>query len=325
MIPGTDPFSGVLAITVTSDSLVGLFAFTISFGTLLYLAALGELIAERSGVLNLGVEGMMAMGAASAFIVGIETGNPWVALLVGIGVGALTGGIHALLSVIIGADQVVSGLALTIFGLGMGAFMGQDYVGRPPGAQFKNVDVPGLSELGWIGEIFFQQPPIVYFTGVVGVVAWFVLHRTRLGLGLRAAGESAATADATGHSVAGLRVGAVMTGGALAGASGAYLSLSLAPSFTEGITNGWGWIAVALVIFGAWSPGRLALGALLFGFTIALQPRLQTFGIDFSPILLSMLPYLLTVAAMVLLSIRARHRPSAAPAALGQAYRREER
>lgn len=312
-------------MTITSDAVIGLFVFTVSFGTLLYLAALGELIAERSGVLNLGVEGMMAIGAASSYIVGIETGNPWLAMLVGIIAGALAGGIHALLSVVIGADQVVSGLALTIFGLGFGAFIGRDYVGRPPGAAFLGVDIPGLSDIPWVGEIIFQQPPVVYFAVVLGFAVWFVLNRTRLGLGLRAAGESAATADATGHSVARIRIGAVMTGGALAGASGAYLSLSLAPSYTEGVTNGWGWIAVALVIFGAWSPGRLAVGALLFGFTVALQPRLQTFGIDFSPVLVSMLPYLLTIFAIVLLSIRSRNRPSPAPAALGQAYRREER
>ena len=312
-------------MTITADSVIGLLAFTVSFGTLLYLAAVGELIAERSGVLNLGVEGMMAVGAAVAYIVGIETGNPWLAIVLGMVAGALAGGIHALLSVVIGADQVVSGLSLTIFGLGFGAFIGKDYVGRPPGAEFVGIDVPGLSDIPWVGEILFQQAPVVYLTVLVGIGVWFVLSRTRIGLGLRAAGESAATADATGHSVARIRIAAVMTGGALAGASGSYLSLTLAPSFTEGITNGWGWIAVALVIFGAWHPGRLAVGALLFGFTVALQPRLQTFGIDFSPVLLSMLPYLLTVAAIVLLSIRSRKRPSPAPAALGRAYRREER
>ena len=161
--------------------------------------------------------------------------------------------------------------------------------------------------------------------GGAGVVAWFVLGRTRLGLALRAAGESASTADAAGHSVAGLRLGAVATGGALAGTSGAYLTLSLTPQWAEGIVAGRGWIAVALVIFGAWRPGRVALGALLFGLTLALKTRLQTFGVDFSPILLSMLPYLLTVGVLVAISIRARNRPSPAPAALGIAYRREDR
>ena len=317
--------TGDRGITITSDSVIGLLSFTIAAATLLYLAALGELVGERSGVLNLGVEGMMAMGAASAFIVGVETGNPWVAFVVGALVGGLTGSIHAIVSVGFGADQVVSGLALTIFGLGLSAFIGKDYVGEPPGAELKGVDIPGLSDIPWIGEIFFQQSPVVYLTVVIGIAAWFVLNRTRLGLGLRAAGESAATADATGHSVAGLRFGAVITGGIGAGASGAFLSLSLSTSFFEGITAGRGWIAVALVIFGAWRVGRLAVGALLFGFTLALEPRLQTFGVSLSPVLLSMLPYLLTIAVMVGLSIRSRNRPSPAPAALGRPYRREER
>ena len=146
-----------------------------------------------------------------------------------------------------------------------------------------------------------------------------------VGLAVRAAGESAPTADAAGHSVAGLRLGAVATGGALAGASGAYLTLSITPQWAEGVVAGRGWIAVALVIFGAWRPGRVALGALLFGLTLALKTRLQTFGVGFSPILLSMLPYLLTVGVLVAISIRSRNRPSPAPAALGIAYRREER
>lgn len=317
--------SAVLAVSVSSDSVIGLLSFTIAFGTLLYLAALGELIAERSGVLNLGVEGMMAMGAIAAFAIGIEVENPWLALVAAVLVGALTASIHALLSVVLGADQVVSGLALTIFGLGLSAFIGKDYVGEPPGAEMRGVDIPGLSDIPWVGEIVFQQSPIVYLAVVIGLAAWFVLNRTRLGLGLRAAGESAPTADATGHSVTGLRVGAVLMGGALAGASGAYLMLSLSPSFFEGVTAGRGWIAVALVIFGAWRPGRLALGALLFGFTIALEPRLQTFDVRWSPILLSMLPYVLTLLALILLSIRSRNKPSPAPAALGRPYRREER
>ncbi len=310
---------------MSEASIIGLFVFTIRFAVLLYLAALGEVIAERAGVLNLGVEGMMAMGAVSGFLVGLETGNPWLALIAGIIVGALTSGLHALLSVVLGADQVVSGLALTIFGLALAAFIGKDKVGTPPEGTFEPLPVPGLSEIPWVGEIFFQQPPVVYLTALAGLGAWYVLNRTRVGLGLRAAGESAATADAAGHSVVGLRVGAVMVGGAFAGASGAYLSLSLAPGWTEGMTAGRGWIAVALVIFGAWSPGRAALGALLFGATLALEPRLQTFGVDISPILLSMLPYLLTIAALLLLSIRSRNRPSPAPAAIGIPYRREER
>ena len=310
---------------VNEASVIGLLEATVSFGALLYLAALGEMITEKAGILNLGVEGMMAMGAVTGFVVALHTGNPWVALAGAVAAGAAVALLHGLFTVVMGADQVVSGLSLTILGIGLAAYLGKGSVGRPSGAELSSVDWGPLSDVPWLGPVLFQQSPFVYLAVVAGVVAWFVLGRTRLGLALRAAGESASTADAAGHSVAGLRLGAVATGGALAGTSGAYLTLSLTPQWAEGIVAGRGWIAVALVIFGAWRPGRVALGALLFGLTLALKTRLQTFGVDFSPLLLSMLPYLLTVGVLVAISIRARNRPSPAPAALGIAYRREER
>ncbi len=306
-------------------SLIGLLEATVSFGALLYLAALGEMITEKAGILNLGVEGMMAIGAVTGFVVALQTGNPWVALVAAIGAGALAGLLHGLFTVVLGAEQVVSGLSLTILGIGLAAYIGKGFVGRPAGAELVPVDWGLLTDIPWAGPVLFQQSPLVYMAVLAGLAAWFVLGRTRLGLAVRAAGESAPTADAAGHSVVGLRLGAVATGGALAGASGAYLTLSITPQWVEGVIAGRGWIAVALVIFGAWRPGRVALGALLFGLTLALKTRLQTFGVDFSPILLSMLPYLLTVGVLVAISIRARNRPSPAPAALGIAYRREER
>ena len=306
-------------------SLIGLLEATVSFGALLYLAALGEMITEKAGILNLGVEGMMAIGAVTGFVVALQTGNPWVALVAAIGAGALAGLLHGLFTVVLGAEQVVSGLSLTILGIGLAAYIGKGFVGRPAGAELVPVDWGLLTDIPWAGPVLFQQSPLVYMAVLAGLAAWFVLGRTRLGLAVRAAGESAPTTDAAGHSVVGLRLGAVATGGALAGASGAYLTLSITPQWTEGVIAGRGWIAVALVIFGAWRPGRVALGALLFGLTLALKTRLQTFGVDFSPILLSMLPYLLTVGVLVAISIRARNRPSPAPAALGIAYRREER
>ena len=306
-------------------SLIGLLEATVSFGALLYLAALGEMITEKAGILNLGVEGMMAIGAVTGFVVALQTGNPWVALVAAIGAGALAGLLHGLFTVVLGAEQVVSGLSLTILGIGLAAYIGKGFVGRPAGAELVPVDWGPLTDIPWAGPVLFQQSPLVYMAVLAGLAAWFVLGRTRLGLAVRAAGESASTADAAGHSVVGLRLGAVATGGALAGASGAYLTLSITPQWTEGVVAGRGWIAVALVIFGAWRPGRVALGALLFGLTLALKTRLQTFGVDFSPILLSMLPYLLTVGVLVAISIRSRNRPSPAPAALGIAYRREER
>ena len=306
-------------------SLIGLLEATVSFGALLYLAALGEMITEKAGILNLGVEGMMAIGAVTGFVVALQTENPWVALVAAIGAGALAGLLHGLFTVVLGAEQVVSGLSLTILGIGLAAYIGKGSVGRPAGAELVPVDWGPLTDIPWAGPVLFQQSPLVYMAVLAGLAAWFVLGRTRLGLAVRAAGESAPTADAAGHSVVGLRLGAVATGGALAGASGAYLTLSITPQWVEGVIAGRGWIAVALVIFGAWRPGRVALGALLFGLTLALKTRLQTFGVDFSPILLSMLPYLLTVGVLVAISIRARNRPSPAPAALGIAYRREER
>jgi len=306
-------------------SLIGLLEATVSFGALLYLAALGEMITEKAGILNLGVEGMMAIGAVTGFVVALQTENPWVALVAAICAGALAGLLHGLFTVVLGAEQVVSGLSLTILGIGLAAYIGKGSVGRPAGAELVPVDWGPLTDIPWAGPVLFQQSPLVYMAVLAGLAAWFVLGRTRLGLAVRAAGESAPTTDAAGHSVVGLRLGAVATGGALAGASGAYLTLSITPQWVEGVIAGRGWIAVALVIFGAWRPGRVALGALLFGLTLALKTRLQTFGVDFSPILLSMLPYLLTVGVLVAISIRARNRPSPAPAALGIAYRREER
>ena len=245
---------------MSEAALIGLFVATVQFATLVFLAALGELIAERAGVLNLGVEGMMAMGAVSGFMVGLETGSPWAAFFAAAAVGALVGGLHALVSVILGADQVVSGLALTIGGLGLAAYVGRNVVGERPETQFTDLGIAGLADIRWFGEIFFDQPPVVYLAVLLGLAVWFVLTRTRLGLALRAVGESAPTTDAVGHSVMALRAGAVMVGGAFAGAAGSFLSLYMAPGWTEGMVAGRGWIAVALVIFGAWRPGPLGPG-----------------------------------------------------------------
>ncbi|WP_419842080.1 ABC transporter permease [Candidatus Poriferisodalis sp.] len=318
---------------MTESAVVGLLVATVQFATLVYLAGLGELIAERSGVLNLGVEGMMAMGAVSGFMAAVATGRPWIGFAVAALVGTAVAGVHAVVSVALGAGQVVSGLAITIGGLGFAAFIGQDAVRQRADAVFTDLGIAVLADIRWAGPILFDQPPVVYLTGILGVAVWFFLHRTSMGLALRAVGESAATTDSVGHSVIGLRCGAVLVGGAFAGAAGAFLSLYMAAGWNEGLIAGRGWIAVALVIFGAWRPGRLAGGSLLFGFTLALQPRVQTFDVSvfglevstISPALLGMLPFLLTVVVLVAISVRARHRPSPAPAALTLPFRREER
>lgn len=310
---------------MNETTIIGLLVSVIEFGTLLYLAALGETIAERSGVLNLGVEGMMAMGGMTAFWVGVETGSPWAALLAAVLVGGAFAMIHGIIAVVMGADQVVSGLALTILGLGLSAFLGRDLIVERPNAAFEPLQLGPLSDIPWIGPTLFSMTAVSWIAIGLGIITWFVLSRTRAGLALRAVGESASAADAAGTSVVKIRLGAVAIGGLLAGASGAFLTIVLAPGWTEGTTAGRGWIAVALVIFGAWKPGRVLVGSLLFGGLIALEPRLQTFGVEISPILLSMLPFLLTIVVLILFSIRSRNRPSLAPAAIGLAYRREER
>ena len=323
---------------MTQETIVGLIVSILEFGTLLYLAALGETIAEKSGVLNLGVEGMMAFGAMASFWIGAETGNPWLALLFAMIVTAAFAMIHGIASVIIGADQVVSGLALTILGLGLAAFFGQSLALTTisSSAGFDSLNLGPLSDIPWIGETLFSMDVMSWIALALGITTWFVLSRTRMGLSLRAVGESAATADAAGTKVVATRLWAIAIGGAFAGMAGTYLSLVLAPGWSEGATGGLGWIAVALVIFGAWNPGRVLFGSLLFGGLIALGPRLQTFrcqegediaclNFDADPILVSLLPYVLTVVVLIFLSIRSRNRPSIAPAAIGHAYRREER
>ena len=322
---------------MNEETLIGLVVSIIEFGTLLYLAALGETIAERAGVLNLGVEGMIAVGGMSAYWVGVETGNPWLAAAFAMVAVAIFASLHGLVAVVLGADQVVSGLALTILGLGLAAFLGKDLVLYPPGATFGDMPIPGFSSIPWLGDTIFSMGPLSWIAVALGVATWLILSRTRAGLSLRAVGESAATADAAGTRVVGIRLIAVAIGGAFAGLSGAYLTLKLAPGWNEGAVGGLGWIAVALVIFGAWKPGRVMIGALLFGGLLALGPRLQTFrcrgeagegaclSYEINPIVVSMLPYLLTIGVLVLISVRSRNRPSVAPAAIGQAYRREER
>jgi ABC-type uncharacterized transport system permease subunit len=315
----------ILALTFTEASVIGLLVAAVQFGTLLYLAALGETITEKAGVLNLGVEGMMATGAAVGFIAGVESGSPWVGLLAGALAGAALSMVHAIAAVGLGADQVVSGLALTFLGLGLANYVGDGYTDDARRSRFVDIEIPGLDDIPWVGEVVFRHSPVTYLAVLAGIGAWFVLNRTSIGLGLRAVGETASTADAAGHSVTALRFSAVAIGGAFAGMSGAYLTTYLVQSWSQNLTGGRGWIAVALVIFGAWRPGRVGLGALLFGFTLALKSRLVLFGVNFSPILLDMTPYLLTILVLVIISYRARHQPSPAPAGLGTAYRREER
>ncbi len=291
----------------------------------LIFAAMGELICERAGVLNLGVEGMMLMGALSGVAFTIWSGSAWVGVSGAMLAGGAMGSIHALVAVGLRANQVVSGLALTLFGAGLSAYLGRDLVGRPLPEEFRRVAVPGLSGIPRLGEILFRQDLLVYVSFALVPALWWLVYRTRPGLHMRALGEKPEAADAMGLPVVRLRVGYVVAGGALAGLGGAAISLGTNPGWTEGMTAGRGWIAVALVIFAGWNPGRAALGAYLFGGIEAGQFRLQSVGVGISPFFLSMLPYLFTILVLVIASGESARRRIGAPAALGRPFQREER
>ena len=299
------------------------FAIAVAAGTTLVFAAVGEVVAERAGVLNLGLEGMMLVGAVTGFMALDRTGSLELGVLAALAAGALLGLLHAFLTVSLHADQIVAGLALTIFGTGLSAYLGRDVVGKPARDSFDPVAIPLLHDIPWVGPVLFDQNLLVYTSYVLVAVVWVALFRTRLGLHLRAVGESAGTADAMGVSVVGLRYGAVIVGGSLAGLAGAYLSLARTPGWSEGMTAGRGWIAVGLVIFARWNPIG-ALGGFLFGLMEALNFQAQAVGITLSPFFLGMLPYLFTIAAIVFAALVGSRRLGA-PAALGLPYRREER
>ena len=285
---------------MSEDFIVSLLAAAITMGTPLLYAALGEVICERSGVINLGVEGMMLIGACTGFIAGNSFGSPWAGVAAAVAAGALLALIHAFLTVTLRANQVVSGLAVTLFGTGLSGYLGQDYVGQPAGAVFGKIAVPLLSDIPIIGSILFKQDALVYISYfLVPLAAWY-FYKTRL------------------------RYLYIVVGGALAGVAGAYLSLAYAPSWLENMTAGRGWIAVALVIFALWDPWRAMAGSYLFGGIDALGFNLQVLGVPVSGFILNMLPYIFTVLVLVLV-LKRRGGRSASPQALGLSYDREER
>ncbi len=292
-------------------------------GTPLLFGTLGEVTAERSGVLNLGVEGMMIVGAVTAFGVTQSTGNIWL----GVAAAALVGGIlalvHAFASITLRVNQVVSGLALTMLGLGLSGLVGKRYIGMPPRTRFAPLAVPGLSDLPIIGPLFFRYDPLVYLAIALVPVLWFILYKTRWGITLRSVGESPATADALGVNVFRVRYLAVFFGGLMAGVGGAYLSVVYTTAWIEGMTAGAGWIVIALTIFAMWDPVRALLGAYLFGGVRVLQYRLQPLGI--SPNLLNMLPFIFTILVLLVSAGEAMRKRIGAPEALMQPYMREER
>ena len=283
--------------------------------TPILLAAIGELVVERAGVLNLGVEGMMIVGAISGFAVAVETGSPWLGFVAAALGGAALSLLFVVLTQLALANQVASGLALTLFGLGLSALMGQRYVGiKPPPTP--DIRIPGLSDLPVLGRIFFTHDLILYLgIGIVAAV-WALLKFSRAGLILRAVGENHDAAHALGYKVIRVRTLAILFGGACAGLGGAYISLVRVPQWTEGMTAGVGWIALALVVFASWKPWRVLIGAYLFGGITVLQLNLQAAGVAIPVEYLAMSPYLITIIVLVILSAD----KSKAPAALGRTF-----
>jgi len=291
-------------------------------GTPLLLATTGEVLCERSGILNLGVEGVMAVGAVVAFIVTMTTGNPWLGVLAAVGAGMAISFIHAFASISLQANQVVSGLALTMLGLGLSGMMGKPYVGRPLSIKMENVAIPYLSDIPYIGKALFYQSPFFYLAVVLALVAWFFLERTRLGIQVRSAGENPKATETQGVNVYVVRYWSVLIGGAFSALAGAHLSISYSKSWVEGMTAGRGWIAIALTIFALWNPGRAIWASFLFGGIFVAQYLMQPLGI--SPNFLAMLPYISTLVILLAISLRDPRKLNA-PAMLAAPYKRGER
>ena len=302
------------------DILVQVLVTTIAASTPLIFAATGELVVERSGVLNLGVEGMMLVGAVCAFVGTMETGQGGIGILFGLIGGALMAVIFGVLALLTLANQVATGLALTIFGIGASALIGESYVGQAY-AGLPHLDIPWISDLPIIGPILFSHDILVYLAVAMVAVVWWFLYRTKGGLILRAVGESHDAAHAIGYPVVLIRFGAVAFGGAMCGLAGAHLSLSYTPLWQEGMSAGRGWIALALVVFATWRPWRILFGAYLFGAMRMLELHGQsTLSLNIPSQIFSMLPYLATIIVLVIISHNALKVRMSAPACLGQPF-----
>lgn len=304
---------------MTTAILVSILMTLVAASTPILLAALGELVTEKSGVLNLGVEGMMLCGAVAGFAVAFSTGSTMLGLLAAMMAGVATAMVFAVLTLSLTANQVATGLALTIFGIGASSLIGAGFVGRTItrlGPMFPAV----LSEHPLL-RVVFGHDIVVYLSLALVLGVSLFLRRTRPGLILRAVGENDASAHAIGYPVIAIRYAAIAFGGALAGLGGAYFSLALTPMWADGLTAGRGWIALALVVFAAWRPGRLLLGAYLFGAVMTLELQAKAAGITWlAPELLAMTPYLATVAVLTMMSLGRRAGPANAPACLGKPF-----
>jgi simple sugar transport system permease protein len=296
-----------------------LLAGALRAGTPLVLASIGEVFAERAGILNLGLEGILLSGALSAFAVAGLTGSLWAGAAAGLLAGLILGAIHALLTVNLRANQVVAGLSLTIFGTGLSGLLGKNMVGIP-GSLFQEIPVPVLEKIPFAGSIFFRQNALVYLSFLLIILSYVYLFHTTGGLLLRSCGENPQAAESSGVNVGRVRWLAVIFGGAMAGLGGAYLSLAYNNQWIEGMSAGRGWIALALVIFGGWNPVRAALGAYLFGGLDSLQFKIQAAGTHIPAPLLLMMPYVFTLLVLVISSGERARRRMSAPEALGLPY-----
>ena len=301
------------------DTVAQLVILTLAAGTPLVFAALGELVTEKSGVLNLGVEGMMLVGAVVAFIVASKSGSPWLGVAAGTLAGAALSLVFSAIALTLLANQVATGLALSLFGVGLSAFVGLDYVsvvieGIQPLA------IPGLSDLPFVGQLLFGHNPLVYLSFALFAAVQLFLYRTRAGLVLRAVGESPQSAHAIGYPVVAIRYAAVAFGGACAGLAGAYLSVALTPLWVEGMVAGRGWIALALVVFATWKPWRVLVGAYLFGGVTLASFQAQALGVAIPAQYLSMLPYVATIVVLAIISRDAVTIRLNAPASLGKPF-----
>jgi len=304
------------------NEIAQIIVLSLAAGTPLVFAALGELVVEKSGVLNLGVEGMMLVGAIASFVVAAKTGAPWL----GVGAGALAAAtvslIFAVIVLTLRANQVATGLALSLFGVGLSAFIGRPYMSVVIEG-IKPLAIPGLSTLPVVGKLVFGHNPLVYVSIALFVAVQAFLYRTRAGLVLRAVGESPQSAHAIGYRVIAIRYLAVLFGGACAGLAGAFLAVAYTPSWVEGMTAGRGWIALALVVFASWKPWRVMIGAYLFGSVTLAQFQAQAAGVDIASQLLAMLPYLATIVVLAIISRDATTIRLNAPASLGKPYHPE--
>ncbi len=304
------------------DTAVAVVVATMRAGTPLVFAALGELVTERAGVLNLGIEGMMLLGAVSGFIVTVVTGSAALGVLAAMLAGVAASLIHGFLALSLLTNQVATGLALTLFGTGLSAFLGRGYIGAPIHG-LGPVEIPWLADLPVLGPALFRHDALVYLSLALFIaVSWF-LYRSRFGLVLRAVGESPAAAHALGYPVVAIRYLAVAFGGAMSGVAGAYLSLVYTPQWVENMSAGRGWIALALVVFATWRPARVLLGAYLFGGITIVGLHVQAEGVELSPHLIAALPYVATIAVLVLISRDATLIRRNAPVSLGKRFHPE--